>query len=83
MTVAPQRLVLVCLYVLILGSLAWFAVQGLPYYLTPLAERPRHPLYWQLKPGGSWNSIVKLSSGKIPMVPSDCCTKRKFAVPVC
>jgi hypothetical protein len=51
---APHRLALGGLYVLFLGSLAWFAFHGLPYYLTPLAERPRHPLYWQLKPGGSW-----------------------------
>ena len=54
MKVAPQRLLLAAIYALFLGSLAWFAYRGLPYYLTPLAERPRHPLYWQLKPGGSW-----------------------------
>lgn len=51
---APQRLLLIGIYALLLGSLAGFAYHGLPYYLTPLAERPRHPLYWQLKPGGSW-----------------------------
>lgn len=54
MKLAPHRLVLGGLYALLLASLAWFAIHGLPYYLTPLAERPRHPLYWQLKPGGSW-----------------------------
>ena len=51
---APHRFVLGGLYVLCLGSLVWFTIHGLPYYLTPLAERPRHPLYWQLKPGGTW-----------------------------
>ncbi|MEO8196155.1 MAG: hypothetical protein ABI689_05490 [Thermoanaerobaculia bacterium] len=54
MKAAPQRLLLVGVYTLFLGSLAWFAYHGMPYYLTPLAERPRHPLYWQLKPGGTW-----------------------------
>lgn len=54
MKAAPQRLLLIAIYALLLGSLAGFAYHGLPYYLTPLAERPRHPLYWQLKPGGSW-----------------------------
>ena len=49
-----QRLVLAGLYALFLGSLGGLAIHGLPYYLTPLAERPRHELYWQLKPGGSW-----------------------------
>ena len=34
---APNRIVLGSLYVLFLGSLAWFAYRGLPYYLTPLA----------------------------------------------
>jgi 8-oxo-dGTP pyrophosphatase MutT (NUDIX family) len=51
---APQRLIRGGLYALFLGSIAWFTYTGLPYYLTPLAERPRHPLYWQLKPGGTW-----------------------------
>lgn len=54
MKAAPQRLLLIGIYALVLGSLAWFAYRGMPYYLTPLAERPRHPLYWQLKPGGTW-----------------------------
>lgn len=35
-----------------LGTVAYFAAAGLSYYLTPLIQRPRHPLYWMLKPGG-------------------------------
>jgi hypothetical protein len=31
----------------------YFAVTGASYYLAPLPERPRHPMYWALKPGGS------------------------------
>jgi hypothetical protein len=50
---APLQVVRGGLYALFLGSIAWFTYRGLPYYLTPLAERPRHPLYWQLKPGGT------------------------------
>jgi hypothetical protein len=33
----------------LLGALAW---HGRGYYSLPLVERPRHPLHWQLKPGG-------------------------------
>ena len=39
-----------------LAGLGIFAAQlwnGRSYYLTPLAERPRHEQYWALKPGGS------------------------------
>ena len=54
MKLSLQKWLLVGIYTLLLGSLAWLAYRGLPYYLTPLAERPRHPLFWQLKPGGSW-----------------------------
>lgn len=36
-----------------LGAFLWLAVTGASYYLAPLPERPRHPLYWTLKPGGS------------------------------
>ncbi len=34
----------------VLGYLAW---RGGSYYSAPLLERPRHPDYWLLKPGGS------------------------------
>lgn len=54
MKLAPHRLVLGGLYVLFLGTFAYCAYRGLPYYLTPVLERPRHPLFWQLKPGGNW-----------------------------
>ena len=47
-----HRVVLALGYVVGLGSVAYFAVGGLSYYLTPLIERPRHSLYWVLKPGG-------------------------------
>ncbi len=47
-----HRVVLAGCYLAGLGSVAYFAAGGLSYYLTPLIERPRHPLYWALKPGG-------------------------------
>jgi len=78
--VAPQRLVLVGLYVLFLGSLAWFALQGLPYYLTPLAERPRHPLYWQLKPGGSWGLAFGIAGAAMMIVMLLYSVRKRFAL---
>ena len=40
-------------YVLGLGAFGYFLVTGFSYYLTPVAERARHPDYWTFKPGGS------------------------------
>ena len=31
---------------------------GLPYYLSPLSSRPRHELYWILKPGGERGHLL-------------------------
>ena len=50
---AMFRFVLSVLYVAGLGSVAYFLAEGAAYYLTPLDERARHPLYWTLKPGGT------------------------------
>lgn len=49
----PGRLLLWAAHLTAAGVVAWFAVGGLDYYLHPVSERARHPLYWQLKPGGS------------------------------
>jgi hypothetical protein len=49
----PFRILLVLLYVAGLGSVAYFLAAGAFYYLTPVQERARHPLYWTFKPGGS------------------------------
>jgi len=40
------------LYLASLSLVAYLAYQGRAYYLTPIALRPRHELYWTLKPGG-------------------------------
>jgi hypothetical protein len=50
---SPFRVALAALYVAGLGCLAWFLVAGASYYLTPVGDRARHPLYWTFKPGGS------------------------------
>lgn len=52
MKVTIHRVILAGCYLAGLGSLAYFAAGGLAYYVTPLPERPRHPLYWEWKPGG-------------------------------
>jgi len=47
-----RRWALILLYAgtfAVIGALAWY---GRDYYAAPLVERPRHPLHWQLKPGG-------------------------------
>ena len=50
---SPFRVALATLYVAGLGAFVYFLVGGASYYLTPLPERARHPLYWTFKPGGS------------------------------
>lgn len=49
----PHRWLLPLLYLAGFVALAVFAQQGWGYYSTPLVERPRHPLYWTFKPGGT------------------------------
>ncbi len=59
-----HRGALVSLYLAGLGAIAFFLAHGFDYYLTPLPERPRHELYWELKPGGSlgrWFGIAGAS----------------------
>lgn len=52
MKISLHGAILALAYLAGLGTVAYFAFRGLPYYLTPLIQRPRHPLYWELKPGG-------------------------------
>jgi hypothetical protein len=47
------RLLLVLLYGSGVAGIVYFLSQGAGYYLTPIAERARHPDYWALKPGGT------------------------------
>ncbi len=72
------RLALALAWLLGLGALAYFAWQGLPYYLTPLIERPRHPLYWTFKPGGSLGLAFGITGASL-MVVMQLYTLRKRA----
>jgi hypothetical protein len=47
------RTLLALLYAAGLSTFVYFLGAGALYYLTPVEERARHPLYWTFKPGGS------------------------------
>lgn len=49
----PHRLILTTAYLATLGLLGYLTWRGWSYYAAPLIERPRHPDYWLLKPGGT------------------------------
>jgi hypothetical protein len=51
-TLRPHRVVLALLYLLAFAAIAHYLVTGWTYYRTPLLERPHHPSFWNLKPGG-------------------------------
>jgi hypothetical protein len=47
-----KKVVLSILYILSLVILLYYIYDGLSYYMTPLMERPHHPLHQNVKPGG-------------------------------
>ncbi len=47
-----RRASLLVLYAISLAVVGWLGWWGREYYALPLVERPRHPLHWELKPGG-------------------------------
>ena len=49
----PHRVVLALLYLAAFAALAHYLSEGWSYYRTPLIERPHHPQFWSLKPGGT------------------------------
>jgi hypothetical protein len=51
--VRPHRAILALLYLVAFASLAHYLSEGWSYYRTPLMERPFHPQFWSLKPGGT------------------------------
>ncbi|HYK04870.1 MAG TPA: hypothetical protein VE974_24160 [Thermoanaerobaculia bacterium] len=44
---------LALLYLIAFSALAHYLSEGWSYYRTPLIERPHHPQFWSLKPGGT------------------------------
>ena len=53
MRVRPHRAILALLYLVAFAALAHYLSEGWSYYRTPLLERPHHPQFWSLKPGGT------------------------------
>ena len=49
----PHRAILALLYLIAFLALAHYVSEGWSYYRTPLIERPHHPQFWSLKPGGT------------------------------
>lgn len=49
-----RQLLMIAIYLLALAGIVFLLYSGASYYLTPMIERPRHPDYWSLKPGGTW-----------------------------
>ncbi len=49
----PHRAILALLYLIAFSALAHYLSEGWTYYRTPLIERPHHPQFWSLKPGGT------------------------------
>lgn len=67
LAISPWRVFLVLLWSATFALWLWLLLDGLPYYLTPLIERPRHPGYWELKPGGSRGLLLGVA-GTVLMV---------------
>ena len=62
------RYLLAGLYLAALGLLVYLAWEGRSYYLTPLIERPRHPDYWSLKPGGSRGIVYGIVGASLMVI---------------
>lgn len=62
------RLLLWLLYAVALGGVAWLTWRGAGFYATPLVERPHHPDYWLLKPGGARGHLVGVVGSTLMVV---------------
>jgi hypothetical protein len=51
--VSPHRIVLTAAYLALAAVWVLLALRGAEYYTTAWGLRARHPLYWDLKPGGN------------------------------
>lgn len=54
MTLRPHRVVLAVLYIVAFAAMGHYLYEGWSYYRTPLLDRPHHPAFWDLKPGGTY-----------------------------
>ena len=60
-----HQIVFGLLFAAALCGLAWLAWRGASYYMSPLIERPRHPDYWRLKPGGTWGRVYGMAGAAL------------------
>lgn len=67
MVLPLRRLLLTALYLTSFSLVGYLAYQGRAYYLTPVALRPRHQLFWTLKPGGEMGILYGMV-GSLMMV---------------
>jgi hypothetical protein len=56
-----HRFLLVAIHLALLAVFVRILATGLDYYLTPLEARPRHELYWMLKPGGERGHLLGIA----------------------
>jgi hypothetical protein len=64
----PFKIFLGLLYAVALVAIVHLAWTGLPYYLTPLIERPRHEDFWALKPGGSLGHLYGVIGSSLMVI---------------
>lgn len=73
-----SRVLFAACLLLALGGLAWLTVRGWSYYTTPLIERPRHPDYWTLKPGGTWGRWYGIVGAALMVVMLSYSLRKRF-----
>lgn len=76
----PWRVFLALLYGAALGLLGYLAWQGSSYYLTPLIERPRHPDFWALKPGGTRGIVYGITGATLMVVMLAYSLRRRWSL---
>ena len=76
----PHRLLLVSAYLLTGGLLGYLAWRGWSYYATPLIERPRHPDYWLLKPGGTLGHTFGIVGASLMTIMHVYTLRKRWAV---
>lgn len=68
MRTALYRTALAAVYLAGFCLIGWLAWQGRDYYLTSAALRPRHPDYWDLKPGGRLGILFGVAGSSLMIV---------------
>ncbi len=63
-----HRIVLTSLYLTGTGTFLFFLFRGWDYYTLPLAQRPRHEMYWSLKPGGDLGLLFGIAGASMMVV---------------